>query len=98
MKKSASWITSGVAVAGLVFVFSSLSQSQEIFPAGPGRDTLFLVCVQCHSLNRITESKLSAADWEFTLYDMISRGAPVRNENIDPLKKYLVDNFAAEDK
>lgn len=98
MKKTASWITSGIAVAGLIIVFSSLSQSQEIFPAGPGKDTLLLVCIQCHSLNRITESNLSASDWEFTLYDMISRGAPVRRENIDPLKKYLVDNFATEDK
>jgi hypothetical protein len=39
-------------------------------------------------------AKLTAADWEFTLYDMISRGAPVRDDEIDALKMYLVDNFA----
>ena len=43
-------------------------------------------------------AKLTAADWEFTLYDMISRGAPVRDEEIDALKKYLIDNFAIDAK
>ncbi len=98
MKRFATWITSGIAISGLIIFSSGISQSQEIFPAGQGRDTFFLVCVQCHALDRVSEAKLTAADWEFTLYDMISRGAPVRKEDIDPLKKYLVDNFAIETK
>ena len=92
------WITSGIAIAGLIISSSGFTQSREIFPAGQGRNTLFLVCVQCHPLDRVTEAKLTTADWEFTLYDMISRGAPVREEDIDTLKKYLVDNFAVETK
>ncbi len=98
MKRFATWITSGIAISGLIIFSTGFTQSQEIFPAGQGRNTLFLVCVQCHPLDRVTEAKLTAADWEFTLYDMISRGAPVREEDIDTLKKYLVDNFAVETK
>ncbi len=98
MKRFATWITSGIAIISLVIFTSSITQSQEIFPAGQGRNTLFLVCIQCHSLSRVIEAKLTAADWEFTLYDMISRGAPVREEEIDALKKYLVDNFAIDAK
>ncbi len=98
MKRFATWITSGIAISGLIIFSTGLTQSQEIFPAGQGRNTLFLVCVQCHSLGRVSEAKLTAANWEFTLYDMISRGAPVRVEEIETLKKYLVDNFAIETK
>ncbi len=98
MKRLATWITSGVAISGLIIFSSGMTWSQEMFPAGRGRDALFLVCVQCHSLNRITEANLTAADWEFTLYDMISRGAPVHEDEIDTLKKYLVDNFAIDAK
>ena len=98
MKRFATWITSGIAICGLIIFSTGLTQSQEIFPAGQGRNTLFLVCVQCHALSRVTEAKLTAANWEFTLYDMISRGAPVREEEIDALKRYLVDNFATDAK
>ncbi len=98
MKRFATWITSGIAISGLIIFSTGLTQSQEIFPPGQGRNTLFLVCVQCHSLSRVTEARLSAVNWEFTLYDMISRGAPVREEEMETLKKYLVENFAIETK
>lgn len=98
MKRFATWITSGIAISGLIVFSTGITQSQETFPAGQGRNTLFLVCVQCHSLSRVTEAKLTAANWEFTLYDMISRGAPVREEEMETLKKYLVENFAIETK
>lgn len=78
-------------------VYSSRAWSQDLFPEEQGRETLFLVCVQCHSLSRITGVKMTAADWEFTLYDMISRGAPVHQKDIKNLKKYLIDNFAVEE-
>ena len=98
MKKFATWITSGLGMVGLIVFSSGASWSQDIFPAEPSRDTLFLVCAQCHSLNRITTAKLTAEEWEFTLYDMISRGAPVREREIDALKKYLIDNFSSDKK
>lgn len=98
MKRFATLITSCVAISGLILFSAGMTRSQEIFPAGQSRDTLFLVCVQCHSLDRVTTANLTAADWAFTLYDMISRGAPVRDDEIDALKKYLVDNFATDAK
>ena len=96
MRNRFRWISaSALLVVG--HIAGSIS-AQELFPEGQGRDTLLLVCVQCHTPVRITNAKLSAADWEFTLYDMISRGAPVHREDIDDLKKYLIDNFAVADK
>lgn len=86
-----------VLISMLALVTAGSISSQEMFPEGAGRDTLFLVCTQCHALNRMTEAKLTADDWEFTVYDMISRGAPVYEKDIDALKEYLIDNFAIEE-
>ena len=75
---------------------TTLAVSQEIFPQGPGRDTLMLVCTQCHSLGKMVAAELTAEDWQFVVYDMISRGAPVHQEDIADLTKYLQDNFAID--
>lgn len=72
--------------------------AQELFPEGPGRDTMFLVCTQCHPLDRLTRVELTADDWEFIVYDMIGRGAPVHEKDLAALTKYLADNFAVDDK
>ena len=75
---------------------TTLALSQEAFPEGPGRDTLVLVCTQCHSLGKMVAVELTADDWQFIVYDMISRGAPVHQEDIADLTKYLQDNFAVD--
>ncbi len=76
--------------------FSTMAVSQELFPDGPGRDTLMLVCTQCHSLGKMVAAELTVEDWQFIVYDMISRGAPVHQEDIANLTKYLQDNFATD--
>ena len=40
---------------------------------------------------------MTAEQWEFILYDMIARGAPVHAEDIERVKQYLVDNFGTVD-
>jgi len=75
---------------------TTLAVSQESFPEGPGRDTLLLVCTQCHSLGKMVAAELTTEDWQFIVYDMISRGAPVHQEDIADLTKYLQDNFAID--
>ena len=77
---------------------ATMAVSQESFPDGSGRDTLMLVCTQCHSLGKMVAAELTAEDWQFIVYDMISRGAPVQQEDIAALTKYLQDNFAIDNK
>jgi hypothetical protein len=96
MKKLSGWICGGTILAVLGLGAAGSISSQELFPEGAGRDTLLLVCVQCHTPLRITEAELTADDWEFIVYDMIGRGAPVHKEDIKDLKKYLIDNFATD--
>ena len=77
---------------------TTLAVSQESFPDAPGRDTLILACTQCHALGKMVAAELTADDWQFIVYDMISRGAPVHQEDIADLTKYLQDNFATDNK
>ena len=39
---------------------------QGPFPAGKGRDSVVIVCSQCHPLTRISDSALNAEQWELT--------------------------------
>lgn len=98
MKNLLRWTVSSALLSVLALITAGSISGQEMFPEGKGRDTLFLVCTQCHALNRMTEAELTADDWEFIVYDMISRGSPVYQEDIADLKKYLIDNFAVEEK
>ena len=77
---------------------TAVTVSQESFPDAPGRDTLILACTQCHALGKMAVAELTADDWQFIVYDMISRGAPVHQEDIADLTKYLQDNFAIDNK
>ena len=77
---------------------TTFTVSQESFPDAPGRDTLILACTQCHALGKMVAAELTADDWQFIVYDMIGRGAPVYQEDIADLTKYLQDNFAIDNK
>ncbi len=71
---------------------------QGPFPAGEARDTVILVCSQCHVLTRITDNDLNAEEWEFTLYDMIARGAPLHEADLESVRRYLIENFATDER
>ena len=81
-----------VAAAGIAL--TPRAESQEPFPDEPGRDTLLLACTQCHSLGKMVSADLTKDDWEFLVYDMIARGAPVHQDEIRDLTTYVQDNFA----
>lgn len=90
-------------VAAMIMIALSLTfvphaDGQAALPDAPGRDTMLLVCTQCHSLGKMYVAELTSRDWQFIVYDMIGRGAPVHQEDIADLTKYLQDNFATDKK
>lgn len=96
MMKAVWWALMGVLLLELGVAWSGTAWSQGRFPDGPGKDTLFFECMLCHPPSRITNAKLTADDWEFVLYDMIARGTPLHQKDINVLKKYLIENLAVE--
>lgn len=97
MKTNSCWNLASALVATAALLIPILASSQAPFPEGRARDAVFLVCTQCHPLTRITDNDLNAAEWEFTLYDMIARGAPLHEEDLEAVRQYLIDNFAVDE-
>ena len=65
-------------------------------PEGAGLQVVIVACTQCHGLDRLTDIKLSATEWENALYDMMARGAIVEERDLATIRKYLIDNFAVD--
>lgn len=88
-------IRSGLLATGLFF--SAISWGQGL-PADENLEKVIMGCSACHGLENIinASNKMSAEDWEFYVYDMIARGAPVRKEDMADIIKYLADNFTTK--
>ncbi|MSO18983.1 MAG: helix-hairpin-helix domain-containing protein [Acidobacteria bacterium] len=78
--------------AAIMFAAALPAQAQGL-PDGAGKETVAGICTQCHSLAFVTESRLSKADWEYIVTDMIGRGAPLMEDEIQPVIDYLAANF-----
>lgn len=96
MLKTTGIVIISVWIAAALVALAPNATGQGAFPEGPGRDTLLLNCTQCHSLGRIALADFTADDWQFIVYDMIGRGAPVHRGDIADLTKYLQTNFASD--
>jgi hypothetical protein len=101
MKKNVSRRHVYIPLLAAAMFYSGLAWGQGLgLPEGKGRDTVMQVCTACHGLDHITNphKKLTAEEWEFYLYEMISRGAPLHKEDMNIVKNYLIDNFAVKNK
>ena len=84
----------GAVIMGVAFTLSAaLPARAQGLPDGPGKETVAGICSQCHSLSFVTDSRLTKPDWEYIVTDMIGRGAPLMEEEIQPVIDYLAANF-----
>jgi competence ComEA-like helix-hairpin-helix protein len=83
----------GLALVAVVLMGAPTGSAQNL-PDGPARQTVQTVCNQCHSLSYVTNSRMTKPDWEYVVTDMIGRGAPLMEEEIQPVIDYLAANFA----
>lgn len=72
-----------------------LTHAQSL-PEGEGREIVADVCSQCHGLVYITDSRRTAAQWQYIVSMMIALGAPLQPEEIGPVIQYLVENLGVE--
>lgn len=72
--------------------------SAQGLPDGEHRDKVIFACSACHGLDNIfnASNPMSADDWEFYVYEMVSRGAPVRKEDMQDIIDYLAKNFVTK--
>lgn len=81
-----------ILLAGVLLAAGN-ARAQNL-PDGPARQTVQSVCNQCHSLSYLTNSRMTKSDWEYVVTDMVGRGAPLMEDEIQQVIDYLSANFA----
>jgi cytochrome c5 len=62
-------------------------------PEGEGRAIVLNICTMCHDLQRVRTHGGSVEDWFELLNAMIGEGAPLTDDQIPIILKYLATNF-----
>jgi virginiamycin B lyase len=74
------------------------AHSQSQLPDGPGKQTVQVVCSYCHTLDRVTETRLTPQEWKDLVNLMVVYGAPLRPADVAVVTDYLTKNFKGEPK
>jgi len=71
----------------------TVSQSQVV---SEGRNIFGQACIQCHGIGHIMVQGKTEERWRDTVYSMISRGAQLMPDEIDPLIAYLTATYGTD--
>ena len=83
-----------VLLLSAIFLCIALpAHSQSQLPDGNGRQTIQGVCSYCHTLDRVTESRLTPGEWRDLVNLMVAYGASLRREDTPVVIDYLSKNF-----
>ena len=66
--------------------------SKTLIP-GKGSDLTTARCATCHDAQHITRAKLSRGEWEFSIKNMMERGAPIAPGEIPVILEYLASYY-----
>jgi len=70
--------------------------SAQSLPNGPGKDVFEKICNACHEAEIVIGRKGTKEGWNFTVDQMVSRGADVTDQEFDTIVEYLAKNFGKE--
>ena len=63
-------------------------------PSGPGQDLIQTHCTLCHDLSRVTASKRSKQEWNYTVTGMMSKVSGMATpKEIEIMSSYLAAQF-----
>lgn len=81
-----------VAAFGVSIASMRAAQDPAIDPAtlpdGPGKTILFRVCSDCHGIPQVIAKRRSFKQWRDLTLDMVARGNPVEDADVDRLIEY----------
>ena len=73
-----------------------LTRMHGPLPDGPGKEILLNTCTQCHDLMRIRRQGRSPEGWLEVLEAMLNEGAPLSEQDLPVLLRYLARTFKPE--
>ena len=75
------------------FYLTSHGDAAKGLPDGEGRLIVEDVCSVCHSVDMVTARGRSREEWQAVVDMMIGQGAPLHDDEIEPVVRYLSENF-----
>ncbi len=94
--RRASFTFAAMAVVLIASQYVGAGNSLEPVQELDGQEIFGRACVQCHGMRELQIQRKSADLWRNTVYSMISRGAPLMSDEIEPLTTYLAANWGPE--
>src|SRR5258707_6607 len=85
-----------VKAADVPVVIDYLTRFHGPLPDGAGKEVVLNVCTQCHDLQRVRRTRLSAEGWSEILLAMLNEGAPLTDKDFASVLRYLAKNFRPE--
>ncbi len=82
-----------VAPDDVPFLTEYLVRFHAPLPEGAGRAIVLNICTMCHDLERVRNHGGTVNDWFDLINAMIGEGAPLTDEQIPVVLKYLATNF-----
>lgn len=70
-----------------------MSVSANPFPEGAGKALIMTSCLECHGLDRITDTRKDEAGWQASVKDMITLGAKITPSETVTIVAYLAQHF-----
>ena len=70
-----------------------LAKAHGPLPDGPGKEIVLNICTQCHDLQRVRRQRTNAEGWGETLDAMLNEGAPLSEQDLPVVLRYLARNF-----
>ena len=87
-----------VAFYFALLILSSIAALAQdvVLPEGKAKALVESSCTECHGLDQVVQSGMSASDWRTTVNRMVKKGASLSPEQIDDVVQYLSVYFVPE--
>ena len=84
-------------VLALILLTGLPALAQDIvLPDGKAKPLVESACTECHGLDQVVQSGMSASDWRATVNRMVKKGASLSPEQIDQVVEYLSVYFVPD--
>jgi quinoprotein glucose dehydrogenase len=70
-----------------------LRRQAALLPSGPGRDVTIRACSTCHSLDTVSNQRLTQKEWIDVVQTMSAKGAVATPDELDAIESYLSKAF-----
>jgi competence ComEA-like helix-hairpin-helix protein len=82
-----------LAATSLALMFAADDDDGKELPAGPGKELVAKVCIDCHTAATFRKMRLNEDGWFDKVGDMVDRGAKADENQQAEIVAYLVLNF-----